>query len=245
MIWEGRRFGFRALHIVLEDDRAELLADKKRYQLIHVRSHRPLSLPGFEVRTKVTHLIDLGRSESEILAGFHASTRRKIRQSERDASLSFVSPDPDRSAGHRLYARFERNRQQRPSPFALFAEGFLFSGYRGGEMIAGVFADPCASGLRVRAFFSARHFSGDREVQRAIGFANRRLVWEACRFGNSRGFDFLDLASVNRDREETSGIAAFKAGFGGREVGEWIYEWRSPMVRALSEIRRLWWPHSR
>ncbi len=236
MIWEGRRYGFRVLHLVLEDERAEALADRARYQLIHVRSHRPLHLDGFEVRTKTTHLIDLEPDEGEILARFHAGTRRKIRQSERDPSLSFASPDPERDAGYRLYADFERARDHRPSPRPLFGESLLFSARRHHRLIAGVFVDPSPSILRVRAFFSSRHQTTDRPLLRAIGFANRRVVWEACRIGKARGFRALDLASINA---ALPGIAAFKSGFGGRPLTEWIYVWRSPLIRLLERVRAL------
>lgn len=194
---------FKTALVILEDEKAIELSKTRKYSSIVVLSYNKLELPGFVSYSKPTLLIDLSRPADEIFQTFNDTTRNEIRRTQRDNLLSFkVSDGPDRQS-YDLYKGFEYAQGRVPVPLASLSNMAFIGAYLGGEMISGIYITRSRPYLRLRSIFSKRLDAKDKGLYRTIGYATRRLVWEACLWGKNNGYATLDMASVNINNPKT------------------------------------------
>lgn len=186
-----------------------------------------------------TYVIDLARSDEELLAAMSSDYRRKIRK----AAPSGVSVEPVEKPAIALQERFatafgELARERGLAMFDTVAYGRM---YENGDAVLYVLRQQEVEMgyLHVyRAGPSAIFMSGVN-LAKANDGAGQFLHWEIIRDLKQRGLRWYDLGGV-RSFDDSDGISRFKKGFGGAPVklgGEW--GWRARWVDAALNVRRL------
>lgn len=236
MIQTGKKLWLKTVNIFLEDDKIESAIKSGRYDYINIISYNKLSLPGFQLRQKETAFLDLALPEEEIFRKFNDTTRNEIRQTQRLDDFKVVIDGDDFSGIYQLYNKFEYAQGRVPFPAGDLKSCHTFSASYRGEIIAGIFVDEAGKHLRLRYIFSKRVIDAQNEIYKLTSKATRRLVWEICQWGKSKGFDLLDLATINFNNPKTVSIAKFKMSFGGQIVPEYTYIYRSPLFKIFEKL---------
>ena len=93
--------------------------------------------------------------------------------------------------------------------------------------------------LQVRAMFSKRMGVGEKnkELYKLIGSATRRLIFEICKYGKEKGYEFVGLGSINYSTSQKANVANFKMFFGSREGEEYTYVYKSERFIFLEKIK--------
>jgi peptidoglycan pentaglycine glycine transferase (the first glycine) len=206
-----------------------------------------------------TLLVDITRSDDELLSGFRSATRRSIRKSQR---LGIDVREEDSPEGWAALTALEEDLARRADiqatdarKIALISSRWLRSGAGGTILAARHQGEPLAAALvvvhRGTAHIplipsSRRH----RDVP-----ASHLLVWEAMLWARRHGchtFDFSGYSLVAEPGDQLWGINQFKRGFAGADAvakSVAIHEWvGSPaLATAADSMRgvRLWWESRR
>jgi hypothetical protein len=239
MIIKKRKFlFFTSARIILDDQKLVRAFHEKKYYYLSGLSYRRFDFgPAVSVKQKQTILIDLVPQPEEILASFHDTTRNEIRRTFRMPDVTFVSDDKNLRAARTLYRRFETF-QKRIFPFPVSLVGHrLFSAYSHNELIAAVLCYDAPPILRARAIFSRRHETHSPKERNETGYATRRLVYEASRWGHEHGYQFFDMGAINTRDPAKASITAFKRGFGGKEIDEYTYTSTSMIIAFLTYLK--------
>lgn len=223
----------RAIALILEPD----LPDEPRWrERLAALGWRPSPLESVQPRR--TLILDIRRSEADILAAMKPKTRYNIRLAERKGVMVREGTEADLPAFHRLMA--ETAARDR---FHVHAPAYYEQAYRlfvpagmARLLMAEVEGEPVAAlmvfalGRRAWYFYGA---SGDAHREKMPTY---RLQWEAIRWARAQGCAEYDLWGVPDEDEERLeaefthrqdglwGVYRFKRGFGGRlvrTVGAW------------------------
>lgn len=223
------------LQFVFEE--IEKLAKKEGAIFLRLEPRSQLSITNYELRIKKTIawqpektlILDLTRSEDEILKSFHQKTRYNIRLSQRKGvKVRFVEAGDEKAFrdwwkvmeetrgrdGFRLHPRghYERmlgvaseNRQVTSKKSDLFFR-LLVAEYEG-KIIAG----------NVLGFFGdmATYVHGASSSKHRNVMAPYLLQWVAIQEAKKNGFSSYDMHGIE---ERYPGVARFKKGFAGEEV---------------------------
>ena len=227
MIIEQRRLFFKTASIILDDNKIQEVINSGVYSSIVILSYKQMKLPGFHSFSKPTLLIDLTRSKEDILREFNNTTRNEIRRSYKIDNFRVITNDIPDDRSYALYKKFEFSQGRVPVSQHVLAQTFFLGIELEDELISGLFITKSPPYLRVRSIFSKRLATHDRELLKLIGFATRRLIWEACLWGKRNDFQLLDLASVNIHNPKTENIAKFKMSFGKDLTPEFTYIYKS------------------
>jgi hypothetical protein len=236
MIIEKNILFFKSASVILDDDKIPDLIKSNKYSSIVVLSYKKLDLLNFSFSTKPTLLIDLKKGEDEIFQGFNDTTRNEIRKTKSYDQLKISEKDSPDIESYRLYKEFEYSQGRVPASYEAISHAVFFGAYIGGELISGLYVSKSHPYLRVRSIFSKRLATEDRELYKQIGYATRRLIWEACLWGKKEGFVSLDMASVNINNPKTESIAKFKMSFGKDLTPEYIYIYKSPLFSFFEKL---------
>lgn len=231
----------RAVALILEPD----LPDEPRWRdRLAALGLRPSPLGSIQPRR--TLVVDISRSEEEILAGMKPKTRYNIRLAERKGVAVWEGTEADLPAFHRLMAQTavrDRFGVHSPAYYERAYHLFVPTG-RARLLMAGVEGEPVAAlmvfalGRRAWYFYGA---SGDAHREKMPTY---RLQWEAIRWARSLGCTEYDLWGVPDEEEERLeaeftqrqdglwGVYRFKRGFGGRLVRT-VGAWERPLRPAL------------
>lgn len=182
------------------------------------------------VRQSDTLEVDLGESEELLLAAMHKNTRYEIRRAiERDDFEFRVDAAGSRESIRRFadyYDRFAATKGRRP-----MARPRLLALGDAHLLVLTSVIDPSAGDTlvyhayiraphRAMLLYSASLFreSSDAAGRARIGRANRFAHWQDIRTFKGEGVAIYDLGGIDLHgrSEETSRIADFKRGFGGR-----------------------------
>ena len=192
-----------------------------------------------------TILIDLDRSEDEIIASFKPKTRYNIRLAARRGVKVEHVPVDEQSIDvmYRLMAATQRRAGFMLRPRAYFAaywrlqnaaaQGDLFFAHLDGEVLAGCFA----------WHFGRRGWYKDGGSSRRHHelMAPHLLQWEVMRHLRQRGVRVYDLVAVPRTADMAPdhpfyGLYRFKSGF-NEQITEFVGTWDLPLAQ---QRYRLW-----
>ena len=229
MIFEQRKFFFKTIRIILDDEVLKRTLQARSHSYITGLSYNNFPA-GSEVhiKSKKTTVIELG---DDYFKRFNDTTRNEIRRTEKVSDLSFQIPDTNRDAVYRLYRAFESEGNRIVRPAAYFHRSVFFGAYLGGELMAAILCYDAYPYMRAHAIVSSLLENSLHRKWKS--FVLRRLVFEICNYGKERDYLWFDLGGVNLSDEEKAGITAFKLGFGGRMISEYTYTYKSPFLRFL------------
>jgi hypothetical protein len=215
--------------VVLDDEKVFELAKSGKYSSIVVLSYNQLNLPGFISYSKPTLLINLTKSENDILYDFNDTTRNEIHKTFKNDALNFKSIDAPDQQAYSLYEKFEYAQGRIPVSLNDLIENIFFGAYLNDEIISGIFVMKCFPYLRIRSIFSKRMVIEDKEFYKLVSNATRRVVWEACLWSKKNNYVSLDMASVNINNPKTLSIAKFKMSFGKELTPEYTYIYKTTL----------------
>lgn len=226
-----------ALALIVEPD----LPDEPRWQELLTSLGLRFS-PLESIQPRRTLIVDIGRSEEEILATMRQKARYNIRLAGRKGVTVREGMEADLPAFYRLMEVTARRDRFGIHPQAYYERAyhlFVPEG-RAALLMAEVEGEPVA-GLMVFAlpprawyFYGA---SGDAHREKMPTYL---LQWEAMRWARARGCTEYDLwgipdadeevleAEFSRRRDGLWGVYRFKRGFGGRVVRS-VGAWERPL----------------
>jgi hypothetical protein len=196
-------------------------------RLVHYKqSQDELPVRGFRREPFLTVVIDLARSDAELLKGCRKTNQNEIRRAEREGVEFFLEPNianffkfyTPRAGGYAVTE--ERLRQYGPCLRLTKATS------KGSVLVAHAYLID-ESICRARLLLSASQLKQNvgQEERQFVGRAHRLLIYREMLFFRDAGIRFLDLggyAPSDADRKLLS-INAFKASFGGMVVEESDY----------------------
>jgi peptidoglycan pentaglycine glycine transferase (the first glycine) len=194
-----------------------------------------------QIQFRNSVVVDLRRSEDELLDAMKQKTRYNVRlAARRDVDIRFGGED-DLDLLYRLYAETAKRDGFVIRPLAYYRQAW-------GDFMKAGLAQPIIAEYKGRAIahviifgFGRRAWyfygaSSDEERSRMPTYA---LQWEAMRWAKSQGMVLYDMWGAPDDfedeRDPMAGVFRFKAGFGGvvvRRVGAWDYPVR-PTLYAI------------
>ncbi len=189
-------------------------------------------------------MIDLARSEDELLAAMSQSTRRKVRIAEREGVTVRAGTAADLPILYDLY-RVTGARDQfliRPPEYYEQAWRDFMEAGLAHPLIAEVAGEPVAHVILFHFGRKCWYFYGASANQQRDKMPNYLLQWEAMRWAKARGYALYDLwgaPNVFAESDSMWGVYNFKRGFRGsvtRHVGAWDYAPYPPLYRAYTEI---------
>lgn len=236
MIIEKKKLFFKTISVMLEDEILPEIIKSKEYSSIVVLSYNKLNLQGFFGYSKPTLLIDLTKSENDILSGFNDTTRNEIRKTDKIENLMFEMKDRPDEDSYELYKRFEYSQERVPVNIDILKKNIFFAAYLDQKLISGIYVTPVHPYLVIRSIFSARLATEDKDMYKIIAYSTRRLVWEACVWGKRNGYVSLDMASVNIHNPKTLSIAKFKMSFGKDLTPEYTYIYKTLLFSLFEKL---------
>ena len=185
--------------------------------------------PTKHVQPESTRVIDLDRPTEEIWQDVHRKARQSVNKSKRQG-IWVVEADGDRLADfYRIHADMAQRTKIIPRAESSFRE--MWDALRPKGMARLFFAENSESGDAVATLFlvtcGRRAFDLYGGTTRAgdAARANYALKWEVIEKAHEAGIKEYDLWGLPR-----SGIAQFKAAWGGHEV-EYVGAWELPISR--------------
>ena len=246
------RAGTRILDYYFDESTAGTVdADIVRY------NQSPHAIPNTQVSACATVVVDLSKSEAELLSQLKRHTRDKLRRALKENLTYHVSDGVDPEALRIFADHVDRclsakhlPRVSRPRLSILAKQKALDLSWmtdESGEIL-------CASSYlitpkRVRGLYAgaAFRFSGNSNVKTRIGRANRLLYWQDMLRFKSAGFTQFDLGGyyTGVDDPERVRVNGFKDEFGGSVVHEYNCEkavtLRGKIILWVIQKRRQWY----
>lgn len=232
----GLRYA-RFLADSISPEEIEQLKKKFSYLFLIVYGNVPPA-SGFVVQRRQVSMIDLTQGMDTVFAKFKSNTRNKIRNAAKNKTLTFVSDDRNFDKAYERYKKFERSRGWMPSLRAEIKNSVLFSAYYNNAVIAGIACYGHNDILRVSKIYSTRNHNTKEgwPNNSVIGYAGRKVVYDACRYGIENGYRRFDLGGINFIDPAKSGISEFKASFGGAIIDVYLCRY---MTKYFSLFKRV------
>ena len=181
------------------------------------------AVPGRRLFTPTTFLIDLTKSEDELLAGFHSKTRYNIRLAQKqgvtveednsdiafEKYLSLTEETAKRQGFYAHSKKYHRLMWEQLKPAGI--AHLLVAKYKGEIITAWI--------LFVWRDFLYYPYGASTDKYKNV-MSNNLMMWEAIRFGKSLGLTTFDLWG----REEGKGFTRFKEGYNPKVV-EFLGTW--------------------
>jgi peptidoglycan pentaglycine glycine transferase (the first glycine) len=192
-----------------------------------------------QIQFKNTLLVDLERSEEELLAAMKAKTRYNVRLAARRGVTVRAGGEVDLPCFYAMYAATaERDRFIiRPFDYYRDAWGRFLAAGLAHLLLAEVEGKPVAGIMLFRFASSAWYMYGASSGQYRNLMPNYLLQWEALRWAKAQGCRVYDLWGAPDVLEESDplwGVYRFKEGLGGRlvrHIGAWDYPLGGPLYR--------------
>lgn len=234
----------RTVALIVEPD----LPDEPRWrELLTTLGLRPSPLGSIQPRQ--TLVVDIGRSEADILAAMKPKTRYNIRLAQRKGVTVWEGTESDFPAFHRLMAETAaRDRFGVHAP-AYYEQAYRLFVPRGWArlLMAGVEGNPVAALMVFALGRRAWYFYGASSDAHREKMPTYWLQWEAMRWARSQGCAEYDLwgvpdedegrleAEFTRRRDGLWGVYRFKRGFGGRLI-RMVGAWERPLRPTLHRL---------
>jgi len=204
-----------------------------------ILTYQKMDLPDFEMTPKKTPVIHLDKNPEEILSGFNDTARNEIRKTFNLANLKCVQGAEFFADAYELYKKFEYGQGRVPFSAKEMRTFHPFVAYWRNRPISLIFCLESYPYLRARSICSARLQAKDKEIYRLIASATRRLIYEVCVYGRSKGYRWFDLGSINLTDTEKSSIAQFKSFFRGELIDEYTYFRKSRFFKILEKFVKI------
>ena len=200
------------------------------------------AVPGRRLFTPTTFLIDLTKSEDELLAGFHSKTRYNIRLAQKqgvtveednsdiafEKYLSLTEETAKRQGFYAHSKKYHRLMWEQLKPAGI--AHLLVAKYKGEIITAWIL-------FTWRDFLYYPYGASTDKYKNVM--SNNLMMWEAIRFGKNLGLTTFDLWG----REEGKGFTRFKEGYNPKVV-EFIGTWdliTSPLYYLYRFMELLRW----
>jgi hypothetical protein len=193
---------------------------------------RPLQWADFEVSPAYTYVVDLDRSEDDMLASFSSDARKNVRGADEDAyEISEGGGDAVRAIVEMVAERYaEQDETYDLTPefagdlYEALPKGTVrpFVCHVDGDLVGGVLA--IDGGDTIYRWQGAADFDCDLPV-------NDLLDWHLMCVGHEQGTVGYDLVGANTER-----LNRYKAKFGPALVPYYVAEFGNPVVRAAAHL---------
>ncbi|KKU17563.1 MAG: FemAB family protein, partial [Candidatus Woesebacteria bacterium GW2011_GWC2_45_9] len=200
------------------------------------------AVPGRRLFTPTTFLIDLTKSEDELLASFHSKTRYNIRLAQKqgvsvtednsdsafEKYLSLTEETAKRQGFYAHSKKYHRLMWEQLKPAGI--AHLLVAKYKGEIITAWI--------LFVWRDFLYYPYGASTDKYKNV-MSNNLMMWEAIRFGKKLGLSTFDLWG----REEGKGFTRFKEGYNPKVV-EFLGTWdliTSPLYYLYRFMELLRW----
>lgn len=179
-------------------------------------------------QAEYTMVLDLTRSEDEIMANMRKNTRYYVRRSEREGVKVRISQDPqDLKVLFELYQETVERQEFIPYDFDFFKTEFEI--FHADDLtdiyIAEYDGKPVAAAMMVYFDKGAYYHHGASIRLENDVYAPYLLQWEAIKNAKRRGmetYDFFGVAPNDDEDHPRAGLTKFKRGFGGERV-RWMH----------------------
>lgn len=205
-----------------------------------IYSYVPLLLPSAFALTRkkeTTRVILREKNSDSLLASFRKNYRNEIRKTISMDGVKVKAVNGFSQEGYDTYRRFELLDGRKPAK-PRYMKGLWMLVYHDDKLVSGVFLIEASPVLKIVAIFSDRH-SRNRDESTTIAMLSKRLMYETGLQGIRRGYDYLDLAYINRTDPAKAGITAYKLGFGGEALYEYHYEKKTLAIDLLRKIKKV------
>ncbi len=183
-----------------------------------------------QVQFRNTMLMDLTRSEDDLLAGMNQSTRRKIRLAEKGGvTVRTTSDDADLRTLYDIYAVTGQRQRFTTRPFGYYLDLWK-------AMLAGGFAQVFIAEAERKALAGVIVFRFSQTAWYFYGMSSNEsrdlqptyaLQWATIRWAKAQGcivYDWWGAPNEFAEADPMWGVYRFKEGFGGtitRHIGAW------------------------
>ncbi len=216
---------------------------------------RDWQLSDDQIQFRNTALLDLSRSEGELLAAMKQKTRYNVRLATRRGVTVREGTSADLDAFYQLYAETSQRDGFliRPRDYYHDAWGSFLSAGRARLLLA-EFESEILAGLVLFTFgATAWYMYGASSNRHRKRMPNQLLQWEAIRQAKAVGCTLYDLWGAPNTLDESDlmwGVYRFKLGLGSqftRGLGAWDFAPSRPIYRLYAEIipRYLAWLRGR
>jgi peptidoglycan pentaglycine glycine transferase (the first glycine) len=218
---------------------------------------------GDQIQFRNTVLLDLGRSEEELLAGMKQKTRYNVRLAQRRGvairQVSAAAGRPEMAAALETFYQLYAETSQRDG-FAIRPRGYYHDAWRSfletglARLFLAEFEGEVVAGLMLFTFGPvAWYMYGASSDRHRPQMPNHLLQWEAMRAARAAGCGLYDLWGAPEELVESDpmwGVVRFKLGLGGhlvRGLGAWDYPLNGLAYRLYTEAvpRYLGWLRKR
>ncbi len=200
-----------------------------------------------DVQPSETRIIDLTKSEDELLRDMEHDTRYAIRTAEkRGVNIEVIRDEGKGPAFAKFWELFEHT-NMRHGLHAYGKSYYQAVANLSGECSAEIFLANREGGAiasAITAYFGTHAYylyAASRPGQGKYN-APSLLLWEIIRSAKARGCKTLDLWGISETKKEWHGVTAFKKSFGGasiRFVGTWDYVYRPLWYLGYRFARRM------
>lgn len=181
----------------------------------------PAPLP---VHAEQTWILDINRSDQELLAGMRKTTRHAIRKAEaQNVTTAIVTDDSALATFWQLYQQTKQRHHFVPWSYDMLAAQLkLFSPANNIFTITARYNDePVAAAILIH-FGSIVYYYHGASIKLPSSVPAAQLIqWRAIQAARTRGatlYNFWGIAPADRPHHPFAGITTFKKGFGGREL---------------------------
>jgi len=197
-----------------------------------------------QIQFRNTLLLDLRRSEGELLAAMKPKTRYNVRLAARRGVDVALGTQEDLPLFYQMYAETSARGGFVIRPYAYYQDAWgsfmeagraqLFLARYRGEVLAGLILFTFGD----RAWYM---YGASRDLHRNL-MPNHLLQWEAIRWAKARGctiYDMWGAPDVLDERDPMWGVYRFKAGFGGqltRHIGAYDLPLSRPLYRLYTLV---------
>lgn len=178
-----------------------------------------------EVQPKHTLLVDLSKSEEDLLGSMHQKTRYNIRLAERKGvTITFSDTEAGMNAFLQLTTDVEKRGSFRYHPKKYYQEMQAMLGPKGmlHSVVARSGKEVLAAHLLVSFGEVVTYTHGASSSSKREMMAPHLLQWESIKWAKNNGYKKYDFFGVAADGSETNhpwnGITRFKMGFAGARV---------------------------
>lgn len=201
--------------------------------------------------TKYNFVLDLTKSEEELMAGMHPKTRYNIRVAEKKGvEVKVSTKDADFETYLKLY--FETTRRQKYFGHTPHYHRVLWEILKKAKMAQVLIARYEKKPLVAWMLFNFKDtlyypYGGSSDLHREV-MASNLVAWEAIKFGQSiklKTFDMWGALGPNADpKDPWHGFHRFKAGYGPRHVeyiGTYDLVLKPSYYKAMNVADRIRW----
>jgi len=169
-----------------------------------------------EIQPKKSVIIDLERSEEELLRAMHHKTRYNIKVAEKDGLMFTVGNDMD--AFWKLLKHTAKNDSFSTHPKEYYQKLCSTPGLKAEMVFIKHESVPVAGALLLAYGDTVYYLHGamDRDAKYKPMMAPYKLHWEVVKWAKGYGMKYYDLWGINANR--WPGVTRFKLGWSGRIV---------------------------